>query len=245
MIILTLTLIVLYHFFYTECAASFAVLFLRFKKRMKYLENCAASTSKFLFTQVKALVGFTAGYEENDISFPSQFIVVSNHQSLLDVYMILQSCPRIRFIAKKELARKIPGVSAILRYARHCLIDRHKNYRETHRHMLSFADLCAREGLNIHIFPEGTRSKDGKLGEFNSGAYRIIQARLMLPTVVVAFDGGWTYSHIKNLFKKSDYFSYKMKVLSVLPPPENKQEILTQLDDAQQLIEKQLLSWRA
>ncbi|WP_228288167.1 lysophospholipid acyltransferase family protein [Thermosipho ferrireducens] len=91
------------------------------------------------------------------------FLVVANHQSALDIPMILGFCAPVAFIAKKELG-KLPGINWYLKYLGSVLIDR-GNIRQT---AVALKEVVKKmkSGTHFVIFPEGTRSRDGKMLPF-------------------------------------------------------------------------------
>lgn len=245
MFFVLLVFAVLGYHFYTDLSAVFAMLFLSPAKRTRRIEQVSVTTANFLFTCGRRFFNLELIYEANNIDIPPQSVIVSNHQSLLDIYICLSifSQQHLRFVAKKELTKNIPGVSRVLRYLRHGLISRSSQLRETNALLKAFARRCERERFSPCIFPEGTRSRDGVLRDFNAGAYRILQSRLMLPTLVLAVDGGWKFSHFADFFHRNEYV-YRVKLLAHLPAPRNKQDMLTGLEKAHGLIGEQLDQWR-
>ena len=80
-----------------------------------------------LFRLLKAYKKFNFfGYKELRDKLPEQFIVIANHQSLLDipVFMNFFSDKDVRFVAKDNLSRHIPLVSEMLRNQEHCMVPR-------------------------------------------------------------------------------------------------------------------------
>ncbi|MDP2471640.1 MAG: lysophospholipid acyltransferase family protein [Candidatus Palauibacterales bacterium] len=115
-------------------------------------------------------------------------IFVANHQSIFDIFAILAYVPAsVRFVAKRELGR-IPVFSLAMRAAGHVFIDRHDRRGATEA-MRAAGDRMKRERLSLGLFPEGTRSKDGRLGEFKRGTFALA-IETQVPIVPVAVDGG-------------------------------------------------------
>lgn len=113
-------------------------------------------------------------------------VVFSNHCSYFDVFCLLAHLPiQFRWLAKEELFR-IPLFGKAMEYGGYIPIDR-SNPRRAHRSMVAAADRI-RAGTSIVIFPEGTRSRDGKLQEFKSGG-AILAIRAQVPVVPVAIIG--------------------------------------------------------
>lgn len=114
------------------------------------------------------------------------YIFMCNHQSALDIYGLLFSLPlSFRWIAKRQLFL-IPLFGWALKRAGHISID-----RENPREALKAMDEAARkirDGMNIIIFPEGTRSRDGSLLPFKKGGFSLA-LRAMVPIVPVGIVG--------------------------------------------------------
>ncbi|WP_348824927.1 lysophospholipid acyltransferase family protein [Flavobacterium aestuarii] len=102
-------------------------------------------------------------------------IFVANHQSLLDTAGIIWYLRKFNclFVTKKELAKGIPSVSYFLRNARYVLIDR-SNPKQAIPQIKSLAEYIEKENVSAVIFPEGTRSKDGKPKEFAESGLKIL-----------------------------------------------------------------------
>lgn len=115
-------------------------------------------------------------------------IFVSNHQSLFDVWAMMAVLPvSLRFVAKQELGR-IPIFGAACRSAGHVFIDR-ANAPLASEAIRAAGKRMDRDGLSLVLFPEGTRSPDGKLKRFKKGAFALaIETQADL--VPVAVDGG-------------------------------------------------------
>lgn len=192
-----------------------------------------------LFSGLRIQIHFT---QKN---LPERFILISNHQSLVDIPALMASFRNhlLLFVAKKELGRFIPGASRVLRMQHHALIDRTHNLLDTARSLKGFAKTSYRYGGCPVIFPEGTRSTTGELKPFQSGAYKILQTYHSLPVVVVAIDGGQHLSHLSD-FRRRKSQTYRMKILETLEAPKNKLEIQSTLDQARSLISNQLNEWR-
>ncbi|MGB9614037.1 MAG: lysophospholipid acyltransferase family protein [Fervidobacterium sp.] len=98
------------------------------------------------------------------------YIVVCNHQSILDIPLVIGYIGPTPFIAKKELG-KLPMINVFLRYLGSELIDR-GNIRQT---ALTIKEIMRKlsEGYHFVIFPEGTRSVDGEVHEFKPRSLEI------------------------------------------------------------------------
>lgn len=181
------------------------------------------------------------------LELPRQFLLVSNHQSLLDIPVLLFafSDVSLRFVGKKELFRYILLVSAIFRVQRHAKIDRKGDFANTMREIERLASMCGRMGLCPVVFPEGTRSRTGVLGSFHSGAVRTILRSVPLPVVSVATDGGYRAATLRQFKTNLLHLRYNVKVLSVYPAPHSKTEIDAVLAQAREEISDQIDLWRS
>jgi 1-acyl-sn-glycerol-3-phosphate acyltransferase len=117
---------------------------------------------------------------------PTGSVVVSNHQSAMDIFAIAAALPgQLRWVAKRELFR-IPVFGRAMRAAGYVSIDREDPRRS--RRGLSRAAEALAEGASLVVFPEGTRSADGRLAPFKRGAFALAQAS-RAPVVPVAVRG--------------------------------------------------------
>jgi 1-acyl-sn-glycerol-3-phosphate acyltransferases len=118
---------------------------------------------------------------------PGGAVLVANHQSVVDIPMLLAAFPRpVRFLAKRELG-EIPLFGKAMAAAGNLFIDR-DDPRDAVR-MLREAGAGLRDGRLMVVFPEGTRSGDGSIGEFRPGAFYIAR-KSGAPVVPVYIDGG-------------------------------------------------------
>jgi 1-acyl-sn-glycerol-3-phosphate acyltransferase len=113
------------------------------------------------------------------------FVVMSNHQSHYDIPVLFQSLPlRLRMVAKAELFR-IPIWAQAMRAAGIVELDR--SARDRAIQSLDRAKDALARGTSIWIAPEGTRSRDGRLGPFKLGGFHMAQAAnaCILPVTIV------------------------------------------------------------
>lgn len=137
-------------------------------------------------------------------------VLVSNHQSLVDIPLLLSAFPRpVRFLAKRELA-EIPLFGKGMAAAGNVFVDRDDPRDAVH--MLREASARLSDGQLLVVFPEGTRSGDGSIGEFKPGAFYLAQ-KSGAPVVPVYIDGGR-----RALPKGSLVFRPASLSVRVLPP---------------------------
>jgi 1-acyl-sn-glycerol-3-phosphate acyltransferase len=96
-------------------------------------------------------------------------IFLANHQSLFDIPPMIYYLRKYhaKFISKVELTKGIPSISFNLRHGGGANIDR-KDPRQSITELVKFATRMKENRWGAVIFPEGTRSKDGKVKLFQS-----------------------------------------------------------------------------
>jgi 1-acyl-sn-glycerol-3-phosphate acyltransferase len=126
--------------------------------------------------EVEGLEGLDAG---------RPYVVMSNHQSVLDVGALVLTLPfRWRFVAKRQLAW-IPLFGWAMWLGGHVIIDRGRHERAVAS--LRRAAERVRRGMSVVIFPEGTRSATGELGPFKSGGFHLaVEAQVPILPVTVS-----------------------------------------------------------
>jgi 1-acyl-sn-glycerol-3-phosphate acyltransferase len=124
------------------------------------------------------------------------YLIASNHASMADIPLILGSMQlNLRFVAKEELGR-IPLLGWVMKGSGYVLIKRGQN-REALQSLLDAAERL-KLGRSIHIFPEGTRSVDGRLLPFKRGAF-IIARKAGVPVLPVTIVGSQLITPKKSL----------------------------------------------
>jgi 1-acyl-sn-glycerol-3-phosphate acyltransferase len=133
---------------------------------------------------------------------PGRYIVVANHQSIADIAILASSLHglNVKFVAKEDLGRGIPAVSLALREWGSALISRSGSRKDVARLRAMAAGLERWEG-SVAIFPEGTRSRDGKVQPFKPAAVRIVAEVANLPILPVAIDGTYAASDLVGFAK--------------------------------------------
>ncbi|MBO4269048.1 MAG: 1-acyl-sn-glycerol-3-phosphate acyltransferase [Bacteroidaceae bacterium] len=117
------------------------------------------------------------------------YVVAANHQSYWDAFLMYGFLGiKFKWIMKKELG-KVPFVGWACRMAGHIFIDR--SSRVSSMESIKKAESQLRNGMSVVIFPEGTRTADGKMARFKRGAF-LISEELGMPILPVAIDGNYT-----------------------------------------------------
>lgn len=113
-------------------------------------------------------------------------LFVGNHTSILDIPALISVMEfPTAFVAKKELDNT-PMVGKLLKMIGCVSLDR-QDIRQALQAVKTASERLTR-GINMVVFPEGTRSKTGQIGEFKKGSIRIATA-VGAPVVPFRIDG--------------------------------------------------------
>lgn len=117
------------------------------------------------------------------------FIIMSNHQSNIDIPLLLGHIPLVfTFVAKKEM-KTWPIISTWMK-ALNCIFLDRENPRQ------GIVDIKqaiheVKDGYSYVIFPEGSRSFHGEIGDFKKGSFKLVTdtgAKLIPVTIIGTID---------------------------------------------------------
>jgi 1-acyl-sn-glycerol-3-phosphate acyltransferase len=138
------------------------------------------------------------------------YIVVSNHQSHYDIFVLFGWLGLdLKWVIKKEL-RKIPVFGYAAEKGGNILIDR-ANSREAYETLRGAREKIS-AGTSIIILPEGTRSRTGALGEFKKGAFWMAQT-MGLPILPV------TIVNTGNILPPQSFDLFPGRARMIIHPP--------------------------
>lgn len=155
-----------------------------FFRRRKYVDHLMRA---WIWAIIKTLgVKITVEGKEN-IEPDGSYVFVANHQSLLDIPALFIAIPaRLRMLAKKELFR-IPVFGWGLSAVGHIVINR-ENREKALKSVDNAIERLKTENIAVVVFPEGTRSPDGKIHKFKKGGF-VLAIRSERPVVPVTIIG--------------------------------------------------------
>jgi len=113
------------------------------------------------------------------------YVIVPNHQSMLDIVFFNMLHHRLRWISKIEVF-KIPVLGWEMRMVKYIELERGNKHSVIR--MMEKCISSLREGISIVIFPEGTRSLTGAIGRFKTGAFQLA-IKTDKPLLPVLIDG--------------------------------------------------------
>ncbi len=138
-------------------------------------------------------------------TFSRPGVVIANHQSFIDILMILSLYPKLVMVTNSWVWRS-PFFGRIVRYGGcYHAADGYESLVDTLREKVA-------EGYSVVVFPEGTRSPDGKIGRFHKGAFYLAE-KLQLDIIPILLYGNGLISSKRQPF----YIKKGYVVSSILP----------------------------
>ncbi|MCL1943654.1 MAG: 1-acyl-sn-glycerol-3-phosphate acyltransferase [Candidatus Azobacteroides sp.] len=149
----------------------------------------------------------------------SSYVFVANHQGAFDIFLIYGylGC-NFRWLMKESL-RKIPLVGTACASAGHIFIDRTSGRGIVMS--LRQAKEKLNDGISTVVFPEGSRTKDGKMHEFKKGAFQIA-FELKRPIVPLTIDGSF------GILKSGSYLLNRGKMTLTIHAPVSTQNLTSE-----------------
>jgi 1-acyl-sn-glycerol-3-phosphate acyltransferase len=149
--------------------------------RVLHMYSCAwASLYTYVFPYWYVSVR-NRGRLRNDVAY----VIVSNHQSLLDILVLFRLYRHFKWVSKQVVFR-LPFIGWNMSMNRYIAIRRGDKADAVR--MMSACGDALEGGSSILIFPEGTRSLDGELREFRHGAFTLA-LRHHVPVLPIVLDG--------------------------------------------------------
>lgn len=159
------------------------------EKALEYLNLKVVNWAKYIVN----FVGLRVHIEGMENLPSGNFLLVSNHQSNLDIPVIFASLDMpFGAIAKKEM-ENLPIISYWMKQI-HCVFMDRENIRESVKSINQGIEFL-KSGTSVLIFPEGTRSKGNAVGEFKKGSMKL-GTKAGVPIVPVTIDG--TYKALEG-----------------------------------------------
>lgn len=166
---------------YTIVLGAASLASLAVDRRGRLAHGCARTWARLILVTTGVRTA-ARGVERVDRGAP--YVFVSNHQSIYDIPVLFVSLPsQLRIIAKASLGR-FPVIGWHLRWTGHLLVDRARAGAGTLKRVAGMM----RRGHSLIVFPEGTRSRDGRVGRFRRGLF-LLAIEAGLPVVPVAVCG--------------------------------------------------------
>ncbi len=168
------------------------------QERDEYIKEVTQWWGKRIFVIGKTKVEVVGN---ENIPQDSAVVFVGNHQSIMDIPLILGYADKqTSFMAKMELS-KVPIIASWMRYMQCTFISR-KDRKQSIKAMEESVQKL-RNGYSQVIFPEGTRNNGREIQEFKKGSFKL-GFRAEVPIVPVTVDGTWQLLHKKIGFNNAN-----------------------------------------
>lgn len=164
------------------------------------------------------------------------YVIVSNHQSLLDILMYFRLFINFKWVSKSEIF-KIPFIGWNMYLNRYIGIKR--GNVASRKNMFTQCGKALRSGSSIFIFPEGTRSSNGCLGRFKSSAFILAQENKVsiLPMVI----SGTAHALPKKSLSYNGVHPISIKILDAIPFDSFKEKTIENITlEVQSIISKEV-----
>ncbi len=140
-------------------------------------------------------------------------VMVSNHESMTDIFAMYFLDVQFRWLSKEEIFH-IPVVGPMMGWCDYVPVLR--GNKDSHALALEASADRLRKGFSMFFFPEGTRSDDGKVGPFKTGAFKVARD-VQAPVIPIVIQGA------RDLMPKGAKVPGRarvtIKVLPPIPPP--------------------------
>jgi len=148
----------------------------------------------------------------NNYRRKATYIMVSNHQSQLDILVAFNLFLPFKWVSKAEIFR-IPLIGWNMVLNRYIKLKR--GNKESTKKMMDDCEKRIREGSSIYFFPEGTRSENGIIKPFKTGAF-VLAKKMKLPILPIAISGT-TNALPKHSLNFHGHHDISIKVLNEVP----------------------------
>ena len=180
------------------------------EEALNFLKRRAVMFSKITFKFTNCPVDLIG---EENIPKSGPYVVVGNHQSLMDGPLVLGFIAPVIFILKKQ-NMKVPLISKFFKALNFIPVDR-EDPRSGAITLRTFAKELKVNKSIISVFPEGTRTDDGKVGEFKEGALSV-PYKFNITLLPIVIDGTFNMMKKNRLLLKPT--KIKLKVLKPVQP---------------------------
>ena len=140
------------------------------------------------------------------------YVMVSNHQSVLDILILFRLFVHFKWVSKIEIFRS-PLVGWNMRLNRYIKLRR--GNEESIAEMMEDCERTLKAGSSLMMFPEGTRSIDGKLKSFKHGAFTLAQ-RVGAPILPIVVQGTVNALPKRSLLLRGAQ-KFRIRILDEIP----------------------------
>lgn len=172
-----------------------------------------------------------------EMSKTDSVLFVSNHQGNFDIPILISLLPVPTGFVAKDTLERMPMLNRWMKHIGCIFLDRDNARKAAASINQGVRQL--KDGHSMVIFPEGTRSRDGQIGEFKAGALKL-GTKAAVPIVPIAINGSI------NMMKKNSWLIQPAKVTVTFLPPIDIETVTTTdtiplTEDIRSLIEQVVL----
>jgi 1-acyl-sn-glycerol-3-phosphate acyltransferase len=154
-----------------------------FDRRLAILHQFTCFWSSIYLWTMPAWSVRTTG--RNRIRRHAAYVVISNHQSQLDILVAFRLFFHFKWVSKAEVFR-LPFIGWNMVLNRYIPLKR--GDRQSVEKMMACAEATLRQGSSVYFFPEGTRSRTGELMPFKPGAFKLAR-KVGVPILPIVITG--------------------------------------------------------
>lgn len=180
----------------------------------------AVDVMNWFLMNTNYLIGNTVTFiNRQNLPEGRSIIFLANHQSTYDIPPMIWHLRKYhaKFISKIELAKGIPSISYNLRHGGGANIDR-KDARQSITELVKLGTRMKENNWSAVIFPEGTRSKDGRVKMFQGGGIGALLKKcpdaLLVP---IAISNSWKMIRY-GLYPFGTFLALRWEVLEPIEP---------------------------
>lgn len=140
-------------------------------------------------------------------------VMVANHESMFDIFVVYFLHVQFRWLSKKEMFAA-PILGQCMRWADYVPVER--GNPASHAEAMQTSAQWIRRGISMFFFPEGTRSSTSELRSFKAGAFRLAQ-EMQVPVLPLVISG------TRNILPKGASFPRSSRVTIEILPQEQLQ----------------------
>jgi len=174
----------------------------------------------FLLVGTYYVLGNTVKFtNKQNLPIGRPIIFISNHQSLYDIPVLIWFLRKYhaKFISKIELTKGVPSVSYNLRHGGAANIDR-KDPRQSITEIMKLGTRMKENNWSAVIFPEGTRSKDGRVKTFQAAGVATLLKKCPEALIVpIAIKNSWKMVQYGQ-FPLNTFIAMSWEVLTPIEP---------------------------
>jgi len=171
------------------------------------------------------------GFDNIPIESNQKLVIVANHESMTDIWILCYLQIQFRWLAKAELF-KIPIIGQAMHLAGYIPVVR--GNKKSHQEAMDASAEWIKKGIPMLFFPEGTRSKTSELRPFKMGAFKLARDTQASILPVVLKGAGHLLPKGSPVPKSA---TVQVHILPVVPPPEPESDLQGYADNVREMIQ--------